>query len=459
MATNNQLNEMLQVTPNASAIMSKWAKELGHINEAFDNKLDYIRQANTAIMLETANNHINRMSKLNEATQATDVSYFNKYAINLIAAAIPNLIAPDLCSVQPMLSRVGELRYLQILYGNDKGKVKAGDTMMSLFQGGNGEFGYSADTVDSEVVGNIASNKLEGTLSWLPVMPGTVHLMIDSTEVKDDGKGNLKGGAHTGTIDYATGKLVLNTSGAVTTTDNIEVSYQYDNMTVPVKAPEVNIKIEIAPVIARSRKLKTLYSFDAAFDMEKDYGVQINNELVTYTASQIKHEIDGEIMNDLFNAATAKPVTWSAVAPQAVSLRDHYESFQNTIIEASNNIFQATKLASGSFILAGTGACAVMESLPRFKEVTAQRPVGPHLVGHLGTMPVYKNPYFPADQFVVGWKGSGLFDSGYIYAPYMPIMSTNLIMDANFEGQRGFATSYGKKIVNGNMYCKGTVTR
>ena len=74
-------------------------------------------------------------------------------------------------------------------------------------------------------------------------------------------------------------------------------------------------------------------------------------------------------------------------------------------------------------------------------------------------MPVYKNPNYPRDTFLVGWKGNSIFDCGYIYAPYMPILTTNLVVDANFQGQRGFATSYGKKMVNSDMYAKGQITR
>jgi hypothetical protein len=164
-------------------------------------------------------------------------------------------------------------------------------------------------------------------------------------------------------------------------------------------------------------------------------------------------------MGDLLRIASATAVTWDATPRQAISLRDHNESFYNKIVEAGNNIFDATKLANGSYIIVGMDAANVVETLPRFRPSGIIKPVGPHLVGYLGSMPVYKNPFYPADTFLVGWRGSGLFDAGYLYCPYMPIMTTQLIMDANFEGQRGFATSYGKKPVNSKMYSKGTIIR
>lgn len=463
MPNENIMNEMMQVNAEAGSLMAKWAPQLTAINEAFNGQLDFMRQASTAILLESVSQHLDRVSamtqmgQMNEATQPADVGYFKKYAINLLAAAIPNLIAPDIVSMQPMLSRVGEMRFLKILYGSNKGSVKAGDTMFSMFHGGNGETAYSSDEIDTEIASG-SGTAYTGNLAWLPVVPGTVKLSVGMSECVDDGAGKLSGDAITsGTIDYNTGAYSVTLKAAVADGDEVSFSYRYNNMDVPVKAPEVNLKIEVAPIIAKSRKLKTIYSFDAAFDLSKDYGMQINNELVSYTAAQIKHEIDGEIMGDLYRIASAKAVSWDATPRDGISLRDHNESFYNNVIEGGNNIFDATKLASASWLIVGMNAANVVESLPRFRPSGVIKPIGPHLVGYLGDKPVYKNPFFPADGYLMGWRGTGLFDAGYVYCPYMPIMTTQLIMDANFEGQRGFATSYGKKPINSKMYCRGTI--
>lgn len=465
MAKQNVMNEMMEIYPQAPSVVNKWSRELNAINEAFDGKLDYQKMISTAMLFESTSNYIDRLDAatrggfLNEATQPTDVGYFKKYAINLLAAAIPNLIAPEIVSMQPMLSRVGEMRYLKILYGSNKGAINKGDTMFSMFHGGNGEVNYSSDYIDMETPTIDEARKgISGNLAWLPATPGTVTLTVGTTTFTDDGAGKFSGTGVSGTIDYETGKYEITLTTAAKAEDDVYLSYNYNNMDVPVNAPEVNLKIEVAPIIAKSRKLKTLYSFDAAFDLSKDYGMQINNELVTYTAAQIKHEIDSEIMGDLLKIASAKATTWDSTPRQAISLRDHNDSFYNTIVKAGNNIFDATKLANGSFIIAGMDAANVIETITGFRPSGITKPIGPHLDGYLRSMPVFKNPFFPTDAYLVGWKGTGMFDAGYLYCPYMPIMTTQLIMDANFEGQRGFATSYGKKPVNGKMYSKGTIT-
>lgn len=456
---SNPVNEAMELNPQSMSLLESWSREIGAINQAFDGNLPLMKQVTTAMLLESATRYIDGVSRqmnLNEATQPMDVGYFKKYAINLLSAVIPNLIAHDIVSVQPMLSRVGEVRYLKILFGSNKGAIQAGSTMMSTLVGGNGEFNYSSDQVDSEVV-DTTTTSVTGNLAWTPVVPGTVEFIFDDTNiVKDDGAGHLSGDAiSAGTVNYNTGAFSLTLKAAAS---SAIVNYSYNNMDVPVKAPEVTLKIESSPIIAKSRKLKAVYAFDASYDMSRDYGMEINNELITYTGAQIKHEIDGEIMNDLKRIATAAPTTWDATPRDGISVRDHNESFYNTIVEAGNNIFDATKLANASFVIGGVGVANIIETLPRFRPAGALRPVGPHLAGYLGNMPFYKNPYFSPDEYVVGWKGSGLFDAGFIYAPYMPIMSTQLIMDAEFQGSRGFATSYGKKPVNSNFYSKGAIT-
>lgn len=453
---------------NNEMLLEKWSPQIEAIEKGI-GAMDPMKKAGIARILQNTNEHFERLQAsaqqrggfINEATQVGDTSYFNKMYINVLSAAIPNIIAQDIVSVQPLSARTGEIRYLKLTYGSNKGAIKAGDTMMSSFAGGNSETSYSSSDVTAESV-SANGTDLTGNLAWTPVVPGTVKLQIGNTILRDNGAGKIvaDGTAVTtdGKIDYAKGAFKVTL--AHTTSDDIYFDYSYDNMNAPVVGvPEVNVKIEVAPIIAKSRKLKSLYSFDAAYDLSQDYSMEINAELTKYIASQLKHEIDGEIMNDLLNVAAAPSVTWNENVPDGISMRDHNESFYNKVIEASNNIFAATALASGSFLVVGTRVSNIVESVPRFKPSGITKPIGPHLVGYLGSMPVYKDPFYDPNAFLVGWKGDGFYDAGYVYAPYQPILSTMLIMDAEFQGQRGYATSYAKKPINAKMYCRGTMTQ
>jgi len=448
-------------------LLENWSQEIAAVEKGI-GEMSYEKKYVLSRILESTNQHLgnierfnnNPLTRMNEATQVGDTSFFNKMYINVLSAAIPNIIAQDLVSVQPLSARTGEVRYLKVTYGSNKGNIKAGDTMLSSFAGGTAETAYSSEEVDSEYF-TPEGTTLAGNLAWTPVIPGTVNLNIGTVVLHDDGAGKIKadGTAVTadGTIDYKSGAFSVTLAAA--TTEEIFFNYAYDNVTAPVtNVPEVNLKIEVAPIIAKSRKLKTVYSFDSMYDLSRDYGMQINTELTKYIASQLKHEIDGEVMNDLLNIASATAVTWNATVPEGISMRDHNESFYNKIIEASNNIFQATKLATGTFLVVGTEVSSIVESIPRFKPSGITKPIGPHLVGYVGSLPVYKNPFYNQKKFLVGWKGDGFYDAGYVLAPYMPIMSTMLLLDSSFTGTRGYATSYAKKPINGKMYCAGTLT-
>ena len=460
-ATRSALNEMVQrnqmVTGrNMDNVQKKWAKNLNAINEAFEGKIDDYKLLTTAILLENTEQHLNRFAKLNEATQPGDTGFFKRYAINLLSAVVPNLIAEDIVSVQPMLSRVGEIRYLRVLYGSDKAPVSKGNIMFQNYSGGDfSQHTYSSDQIEGEMIAGDGSTTTFN-LQWTPVIPGSINGSDTSgNPIIDDGNGNIKiAGAAAGTINYETGAITFTTAPA----DEVEISYVYNNMDVPVEAPEVILKLVTSPIQARSRKLKTLYSFDAAYDLSNDYGMSMNNELVTYSASQIRHEIDMEIIDELYNKATSPAAApFNMTAPIGVSLVDHFNGFPITLSEISNKMYFNTKMARPNFYVLGEKTSVIVESLARFQSAGAVDPKGPYLAGYLGDMPVYKSPSIPQDGYLAGYKGTSLFDAGYIYAPYMPIMSTQLLMDETFTGKQGFASSYGKRMTNSDFYSKNIV--
>lgn len=449
----------------AQAVMKKWNKELNILNEAFNGKLSEDKKLGTAVLLENTDRFLNNANRarnmfaLNEATQPSDVSFFRQFAINNLLAVYPNLIASEICSVQPMLSRAGEVRYIRAIYGSDKGAIKAGDQMFGQFNLGDhpGTHGYTSDYVEGEVIGADGS-ETDFNLGWTPVEPGTVKFTdeLGVTAYRDNSAGAIVdvAGADAGTIDYATGKVVFTAAPAEGTAAN----YTYDNISAPVKASEIQIKLVTSPIYARSRKLKTLYSFDADYDAVNDFGISLSSEMLSMSTAQLKREIDDEIISDIANKGTAPGVQFNMSVPDGVSLIDHYAGFTASVTAASNNIWNVTQIANASWIIVGANAANIVESLPRFKSAGVINPKGSHLIGYLGSMPVYKSAVLGEDEWLAGYKGDSLFEAGYIYAPYMPIMSTQLLMDENFTGKQGFSTSYGKKMTCSDFYGKSLIT-
>lgn len=308
------------------------------------------------------------------------------------------------------------------------------------------------------------STALDGNLSYLPIRPGSVTLKLsNSVTLKDNGQGQLVGSSKTATIDY--------TSGKITSTEipedsfDVEVSYEFNNEFAPASTiPELNLRVEETTVKARSRKLKTLYAFDAGYDLSMTHGISIDDALMEAAVQAIKNEIDGEIMQDLYNGAGLTS-TWNKHYDSTVNtgetLRDHYLTFIDEIISAGNAMFTATRRIKPNFLVVGKWGADVLQSIgaPRFVGAGVVNPDGPHFMGTLdNSIRVYHNPYYAQNQYLLGHKGNTLLDSGYAYCPYLPIMNTQLLMMEDFLGRRGYATSYGKKMLMSNSYIKGLIT-
>ena len=212
-------------------------------------------------------------------------------------------------------------------------------------------------------------------------------------------------------------------------------------------------------VTARPRKLRTAYSLDAAFDLQMTQNVDLQSIIQGAATDEIRSEIDAEILRDLGNTGTTMNVSFNMPTPFGVSKFEHYEAFYQTIVEGANKIYQKTRRITGNFVIVGENAANILETHSKFKAAASLNEAGPHIAGTLaGKYLVVKNPYFGADDFVIGYKGDVPFDSGYVYCPYMPITETQFIMDDTFEGRKGYATSYAKKLVSADFYCNGTIT-
>lgn len=160
-----------------------------------------------------------------------------------------------------MQYKIGQIFYLKYLYGSNKGKIKAGDLAFDRFGATRPEgfHNYTSEIIDEEILaaGDGTEKAYDLHLSYLPVRPGTVQVKIAAnTTLVDDGKGGLKAGAVTGTVDYNSGAIHFTAN--VADAFDIEATYEFNNEFAPATTiPELNLKVEETTVKARSRKLKT----------------------------------------------------------------------------------------------------------------------------------------------------------------------------------------------------------
>ena len=260
-----------------------------------------------------------------------------------------------------------------------------------------------------------------------------------------------------------------------------------DPLASPV-IPEIDIKIESLAVTAVSRKLKAKWSPELAQDLNAYHSLDAEVELTQILSEQIALELDREVLNDLLTQANGANLFWSRApgkfvnkltgveVPRNTSLRpgpqftgtvrDWYETLVETIIDAANIIHRKTLRGSANFIVIGPDVATIFESSVMYKPSYAidgqgqagALSIGAEKIGSLSNrFTVYKDPYFPRNKVLVGYKGGSYLETGYVYAPYVPLIVTPTIFaPEDFTPRKGVMTRYGKKMVRSDFY--GTVT-
>lgn len=279
----------------------------------------------------------------------------------------------------------------------------------------------------------------------------------------------------------------VNADGATLTIPSFETNFAVDPSP---RIPDVDIKIESTSVVATTRKLRARWSPEMAQDMTAYYSIDIEVELTNILSEMITLDIDREILNDLLTQASAANYFWSrapgklvnkytgqealqsstlAPGPMAfVNIQDWYQTLLETISDASNVILTKTLRGSANFIVTSPDVCTILEHLTAYKmnytidsdgQVGDGMSVGAEAVGKLnGRYKVYKDPYFPRNKILIGLKGNTFLESGYIYAPYVPLILTPVIYSAeDFAPKKGIMTRYGKKMVRSDFYATITV--
>ena len=267
-------------------------------------------------------------------------------------------------------------------------------------------------------------------------------------------------------------------------------SFETDFGSTPTPAiPEIDIKIEAISITATTRKLRARWSPELAQDLNAYHSMDAEVELTSILSEQIALEIDREILADLVTQANGANMYWSrspgrfvnkltgdrqnlatslSIGPQFTgTVREWYETLVETIIDVANTIHRKTLRGSANFLVTGPDVCTILESSvlykPKFSidgegQVGSPFTIGAEAVGTVSNrFTVYKDPYFPRNKILVGYKGGSYLETGYVYSPYVPLIVTPTIFaPEDFTPRKGVMTRYGKKMVRSDFY--GTLT-
>jgi hypothetical protein len=278
-------------------------------------------------------------------------------------------------------------------------------------------------------------------------------------------------------------------SGEVDFDPAFESGMQEQGEAISPTIPEIDIKIESIPVTAQTRKLRARWSPELAQDLNAYHSMDAEVELTQILSEQIALEIDREILGDLLSGAQGANFFWSRSPGKFVNkrtgsavertstlqpgpaftgtVREWYETLTETVIDVANEIHRKTLRGSANFIVVSPDVATILEASVLYRpsysidgdgQVGAPFTMGAEKIGSLSNrFTVYKDPYFPRNKILVGYKGGSYLETGFVYAPYVPLIVTPTIFQPeDFTPRKGVMTRYGKKMVRADFY--GTVT-
>ena len=216
---------------------------------------------------------------------------------------------------------------------------------------------------------------------------------------------------------------------------------------------KLSIQILKQTVEAKTRKLSARWTFESAQDANAMHGLDVEAEIMAALAQEITAEIDQEIIGSLISLAGSAAATYDqgAVSGTATFVGDEHAALAVLINREANRIAQRTRRGAGNFAVMSPTALTILQSattsaFARTTEGTFEAPTNTKFVGTLnGAMRVYVNSYAPDNTNVlVGYKGPGEVDAAAFYCPYIPLMSSGVVIDpATFEPTVSFMTRYG----------------
>jgi hypothetical protein len=244
----------------------------------------------------------------------------------------------------------------------------------------------------------------------------------------------------------------------------------YKNLEFEDRIGEVSFDLMSVTVSVTERKLRAQWSPEMAQDVAAFHNIDAEAELTALLSEQVAAEIDREILRDLRKGA-AWNLRWDyngwkrlGTAATAYTQKDWNQTLITAINQISAQIHKSTLRGGANWIVVSSEISAIFDDLEYFHVSNAapeqdQYNMGIERVGTLaGRYQVYRDPYFPPNQVLMGHKGTSLLDTGYIYAPYVPLQLTPTMYNPfNFTPIKGIMTRYAKKMVNNRFYGRITV--
>tara|TARA_R110001599_G_scaffold103359_3_gene262956 strand:- start:8829 stop:10160 length:1332 start_codon:yes stop_codon:yes gene_type:complete len=248
-----------------------------------------------------------------------------------------------------------------------------------------------------------------------------------------------------------------------------------NNNNNPITIPEVNVQMRSEAIVAKTRKLKAVWTPEFAQDLNAYHSLDAEAELTSIMSEYISLEIDLEILAMLLDAA---PTTeyWSANNNEAISATgvvqadlgfynsqgQWFQTLGTKMQKLSNEIHQKTLRGGANFMVISPKVATILESIPGFASnsdgdaAKMKYAFGVQKAGQMNSRyDVYKNPYMTENTILMGYRGGQFLEAGAVFAPYIPLIMTPMVYDPDtFTPRKGLLTRYAKKVVRPEFYGK-----
>ena len=499
-------------------------------------KTDYEKNSIAVLLENQAKQLIEESSRT--GTQAGSEEWAG-VALPLVRRIFSEIAAKDFVSVQPMNLPSGLVFFLDFKYGtaqpgftSSAGKDSQADSVFGVTGKdaknadpsgglyGAGRFGYSINEAATAAQTITVSTINDGNAATGSVSHSTPSVYQFDTEFQNAYSASLAAGSiFTVTVSSASmtnhdpegirafkisGSKILDYFPQYTTANatNTQITFVVSASAVPVNAvvtyqkqptattrgdfedpvtgadlgiPEINLELRSESIVAKTRKLKAVWTPEFAQDLNAYHSIDAEAELTSMLSEYISQEIDLEILDMLIkNAQTTE--RWSArigraydaatsgfsdyatnqAAAAAFNQQTWFQTLGTKIQKVSNVIHQKTLRGGANFLVCSPQVATILESIPGYAVdgEGMKFAMGVQKVGSLnGRITVYKNPYMLENQILVGFRGTQFLETGAVYAPYIPLVMTPLVYDpTNFTPRKGVMTRYAKKIVRPEFY-------
>jgi len=482
-----------------------------------------VERGGMALMLENqAQQLVAENSTTNPAGAGTAGEQWAGVALPLVRKVFGSIAAKNFVSVQPMNLPSGLVFYMDFKFGSNRLNRQSGDSLYgnplaspyssfgNTTEGGlygAGAYGYSIN--DAFVaVNSVASASVSfADVNFNDAFIATGSLMkfvVPAVSASNADTLAFRAFIPTGSGVNATTVLpeftkfdgtsftfVVNNASATTVTGLFFVKQPTDttrgdfedrtggpvDKDTDLAIPQIDLELKSETIVARTRKLKAVWSPELAQDLNAYHTIDAEAELTAMLGDYVSMEIDLEILDMLMAAApSAHTEYWSTeigkvwqnngftvdtvTNNQAWTNMTWYQTLGQKMQKLSNKIHQATMRGGANFAVVSPSVATILEVIPGFQANTdgdkAEFAAGVSKVGSIANrFTVYKNPYMKENVMLMGFRGSQFLETGAVYSPYIPLIMTPLVYDPNnFTPRRGIMTRYAKKVVRPEFFGK-----